>query len=81
MPSIYGCIRETSHKNLFATDIGTSTSMHMNIKRESGLTCVLAKESGSVCFVDGCLEVTGFVVEFSANVNVAGGCVHGTTSD
>ena len=48
------------------------------IPRSAG---VLADEAFFVCFLDGALQDSGFVVELAADVDVGGGGVHGAADD
>ena len=70
-----------NERRFLATNIGTSTSMDEDVEVVSRSTCILSNESSFVSFLDGDLEVTGFVVELSSDVNICCSSTHGSSSD
>ena len=61
------------------TDVRTHAAVNEDVEVEASPAGVLADEAGLVGFLDGSLEDGGFVVEFTADVNVGGCTIHSTT--
>jgi hypothetical protein len=60
----------------FTTNIGAGSTMDINVEIVSGTAGVFTNETGLVCFVDGLLQMGGFLEEFTADVDVGGTRVH-----
>jgi hypothetical protein len=67
--------------SLLTANVGSHSSVDINIEIIAGAASVLADEPSLVCLLDGALEDGSFVIEFSANVDIGGGGVHGTSCD
>lgn len=57
-------------RRLLAADVRACPSVEVDVERVARPAGVLAKESGGVGFVDRLLDVRGFVVELSSDVDV-----------
>lgn len=68
-------------RGLLATDVGSGTSVDVNIEIVAGSAGVLANEAVGVGLVDGSLEDGGLLDEFTSDVDVGGGRVHGSAGD
>lgn len=68
-------------RGFFAADIGARARVEDDVKVVSGAAGVFADETVLVGFVDGLLEVGGFVVEFTADVDVGGVGLHGESGN
>jgi len=66
---------------LFTTDVCTHAAVEEDVEVEARAASVLAEEACLICFHNGALKDGGFVVEFSADVDVGSCAVHGATGD
>ncbi len=66
---------------LFASDVGSSTTMKVYVEAVARPACVWTEESSLVGLRDGLLEVGRFLVKLATNVDVGCCCVHCTASD
>jgi len=59
--------------------------MHSPVKEDikivSTAACIFANEARLICFLNGSLQNSGFVVELSTNIDVCRGTVHGSSGD
>jgi hypothetical protein len=53
------------------TNIGTSTTVNVNIKIKTRSTGILTNQTSSISFVDGFLEMVGFLVKFTTNIDIS----------
>ena len=74
-------LKRLDEGGLLTTDVGTHTTVNVDVEVVSGTTGVLSDETSLVGLLNGTLENGGLVVEFTTDVNVGGSAVHGTTSD
>ena len=66
-------------RGFFAANVGAHAAVDEDVKVIAGSAGVLADEAGFVGFLDGALEDGGFVVEFTADVDVGSAAVHGAS--
>ena len=64
----------------FAAYIGASTTMDVNVEIVSGTAGVFTDETGLVCLIDRLLQMSGFLEEFTTDVDIGSVRVHATTS-
>lgn len=74
-------LERLDERSLLATDVGSGTSVNVNIEIVAGSAGVLANEAVGVGLVDGSLEDGGLLDEFTSDVDVGGGRVHGSAGD
>lgn len=67
--------------SLLTTDVGSHTTVDVDVEVVSSTTGVLSDETSLVGFLDGALKDGGLVVELATDVDVGGGAVHGATGD
>merc|ERR1712180_205840 len=60
----------------FTTDIGSCTPVHKHIKGISRVTCIWAKETSFVSFIDCNLHVRSFIVEFTTDIYIRSSSSH-----
>src|ERR1700749_282356 len=60
---------------------GAGAAMQINVELPTGTAGVIADKTRLISFVDGDLKVRGFVIELTANVNVASVRLHGEAGD
>lgn len=70
-----------NERGFFPTNVGTGSAVNVDVERITRSTGILAEEAGSVCLVNSLLDMRGFLVELSTNVNVGGSRIHGASSD
>jgi len=68
-------------RSLLTTDVGTGTSVQVNIEIVTGFTGVLSDQAGGVSLVDGSLKNSSLLDEFTTDVDVGSGRVHGSARD
>ena len=66
---------------LLSTNVGTGTSVHVNIKVVARATCILANQASFVCLIDGNLRVVRFEEKLTTHVNIGGIGTHSTASN
>jgi hypothetical protein len=65
-------------RSLLTANVGTGTSVQVNVEVVSRVTGVLSDQTGGVGLVDGSLENSSLLDEFTTDINVGGGRVHGS---
>jgi hypothetical protein len=74
-------LERLDQRGLLTADVGTSTTVKEDIEVVAGVTGVLADEPVLVGLVDRVLEDGGFLDEFTTNVDIGSGRVHGSAGD
>lgn len=70
-----------NQRSLLAAHVGTGTSVDVNIEIVTGSAGVLANQAIGVGFVDGVLEDIGLQDEFTTDIDVGSGRVHGSAGN
>ena len=73
-------LKALNQGSFLSTDIGTSPTVHKQVKVVAGATGIGAKEASIISLPDGLLKVGGLVVELSSDVDVPSSGTHGSTS-
>ena len=68
-------------RGLLAADIGAGAAMHIDVKRPAGAACVRPQQPRLIGLVHGAVERRGFVVEFTADIDVSRVRAHRKTGD
>jgi hypothetical protein len=74
-------LERLNKRSLLTTDVGTGTSVQVNIEIVTGFTGVLSDQAGGVSLVDGSLKNSSLLDEFTTDVDVGSGRVHGSARD
>ena len=64
----------------FTANIGAGTTVDINVEIVPGTAGVFTNETGFVCFVDGLLQMSGFLKEFTTDVDVCSTRIHAASS-
>src|SRR6185312_8759016 len=62
--------------HFLAADIGAGAAMEIKVEIEARAARVLAEEAGRVSLLDRSLKIQRLVIEFTADIDVAGGRAH-----
>jgi hypothetical protein len=65
----------------FTANVGTGAAVYVDVEPITRSTGVLAEETGSISLVDSLLDMRGFLVELSTDIDVGGSRIHGASSD
>merc|ERR1719341_308226 len=66
--------------SFLSTDVGTSSTVHKQVKVIPTATCIGSQEPCVISLLDGHLKVASLVVELSSDVDVASPSSHGSSS-